>query len=82
MVPSTVGQQQVFGVVVNGNLSHCQLSEEFLSPLCPEFSTEEMQRYCDSSLARKRRSDVERLCRLVRLRFQHDPTCNKHAKCC
>ena len=40
--------------VVNGNLSQSKLSSEFLSPLCPSYSTEHMQNLCDTSWARER----------------------------
>eukprot|EP00438_Fugacium_kawagutii_P012185 Skav205401 [mRNA] locus=scaffold1642:362375:363952:+ [translate_table: standard] len=56
MVPSTVEGFQLshaFDVVVNGNLSQSELSSDFLSPLCPTLSAQEMQRRCDSSWARR-----------------------------
>lgn len=40
--------------VVNGNLSQSELSEDFLSPLCPTYSAEHMRHQCDSRWARDR----------------------------
>ncbi|CAK9069218.1 unnamed protein product [Durusdinium trenchii] len=57
MVPSTVNAfnlKHAFDVVVNGNLSQSELSEDFLSPLCPTYSAEHMRHQCDSRWARDR----------------------------
>ncbi|CAE7297882.1 PDF1B [Symbiodinium natans] len=53
MVPTTFDQgYDVFEVVLNGDTIHSKLSGNFLKPLCPSFSLQQMQDACNGKSAR------------------------------